>query len=131
MSPYISHISPVHLPGELLVFNTKTRVRKEGKTVTVCRYVQTLSGHQPYPLGLATLKGFLFLASPELLTVHNVSGLYSRAKDDPVVSYGLYLPIYLPDISSASPLYLARQGRPRRRLRSAWLGLGLGLEGQG
>ena len=35
---------------------------------TVCRYVQTLSGHQPYPLGLATLKGFLFSASPELLT---------------------------------------------------------------
>ena len=68
MSPYISHISPVHLAGELLVFNTKTRVRKEGKTVTVCRYVQTLSGHQPYPLGLATLKGFLFSASPELLT---------------------------------------------------------------
>ena len=47
-----------------------------------------MSGHQPYPLGLATLKGFLFSASPELLTVHNVSGLYSRAKDDPVVGYG-------------------------------------------
>ena len=50
--------------GELLVFNTKTRVRSAGKTLTVCRHVQTLLGHQPYPLGVVTLKGFLLSASP-------------------------------------------------------------------
>ena len=37
------------------------------------------------------MKGYLLSASASLLAAHNVSGLYSRSKEDPSVVYGSWL----------------------------------------
>ena len=80
--------------GRVAVYNTRSRVRSttegpnrnETKMVTTCKLVTVVEGHAPADVALAAVKGYLLSASGGgLLAVHNVSGLYGRARDDPSV----------------------------------------------
>ena len=66
--------------------------KNETKMATVCKLVTSIEGHAESELRIAPLKGYLLSASPTLLAVHNVSGLYSRTRDDPTAMLGRPLP---------------------------------------
>ena len=82
--------------GVIAVYNTKSRSRMSGqgehgnetKMVTHCKLVTTITGHEASPLELTPIQGYLLSASPSLLAVHNVSGLYARTRDEPNVMLG-------------------------------------------
>lgn len=124
-APVVSIAWDVQLPqlvyagtaaGDIRIYNSKARSRQlggkygnESRMATACKLVTVIRGHEAAEVQLAPLKGYLVSVASRLLVTHNVTGLYSRTRDDPFALVGRTLPAGAE--ASAAPLVAgARQG---------------------